>query len=57
MHIHLENAMFKNVEDEFHMRIAKTPEEVTQLIEVGFEHVTDMDGIKFFAKENDRCTE
>ena len=50
IYIHLENALFKNVDDEFHVRIAKTPEEVTQLLEVGFEYVTDMDGLKFFRK-------
>jgi hypothetical protein len=49
-HIYLETALFKNVDDEFHVRIAKTPGEVTQLLEVVFEYITDMDGIKFFRK-------
>jgi len=50
IYIHLENALFKTVNDEFHAKIAKTPEEVQQLLEIGFEYVCDMDGMKFFRK-------
>lgn len=36
--------------DEYHSATAKTIEEAKQLIETGFEYVTDMDGIKLFRK-------
>jgi integrase/rubredoxin len=37
-------------EDEYVCRTAKTIEEATQLIEAGFEYVTEMEGIKLFKK-------
>ncbi|MEM2263430.1 MAG: hypothetical protein QW160_04330 [Candidatus Bathyarchaeia archaeon] len=40
----------KNVNDEFHVRTAKTVEEACRLIEVGFEYVTEIDGIKILRK-------
>jgi len=48
--MHLENALFKAVNEEFRAKIAKTPEEVQQVLEVGFEHSCSMDGMKFFRK-------
>ena len=36
--------------DECHSATAKTLEEAKQLIESGFEYVTDMEGIKLFRK-------
>jgi hypothetical protein len=36
--------------DEFHCKTAKTINEATQLIENGFEYVTEMEGIKLFKK-------
>lgn len=36
--------------EEFHYKVAKTPKEISGLIEAGFEYVTEMDGIKFFRK-------
>jgi hypothetical protein len=36
--------------DEYHSATAKTIEEAKQLIESGFEFVTDMEGIKLFMK-------
>jgi hypothetical protein len=35
---------------EYHSVTAKTVEEAKQLIEAGFEYVTDMEGIKLFKK-------
>lgn len=35
---------------EFHVATAKTVEEACRLIEVGFEYVCDMDGVKIFRK-------
>jgi len=40
---------FEN-EDDFICRIAKTVKEAKELIEVGFEYVTDMEGFKLFRK-------
>jgi len=37
-------------EDEFICKIARTPEEISQLIELGFEYVCEHDGLKFFRK-------
>ena len=36
--------------DEYHVRVAKTIDEAKELLEVGFEYVTDMDDIKLFRK-------
>jgi hypothetical protein len=46
----LENAIFKNTNDEFYVKTASTLEEACKLLEVGFEYVTDMDGVKLFRK-------
>jgi len=37
-------------DDEYICKVAKTLEEATQLIEAGFEYVTDMNGYKLFRK-------
>jgi integrase len=37
-------------EDEWHSAVAKTVEEARQLIEQGFEYVTEIDGVKLFRK-------
>lgn len=50
IYIHLENTIYRTSNDEFHVKIAKSPEEVQQLLEVGFEYVTDMGDLKFFRK-------
>ncbi len=36
--------------NEYHIRVAKTIDEAKELLEVGFENVTDMDDIKLFRK-------
>jgi integrase len=50
IYVNIENALFQNTNDEFIVKTAKTIEEACRLIEVGFEYVTDMDGIKIFRK-------
>jgi len=50
IYINLENALFQNVDDEFHVKIAHDLNEACKLLEVGFEYVTDMDGTKLFRK-------
>ena len=37
-------------DDQYHSAIAKTLDEARQLIETGFEYVTEMDGTKLFRK-------
>ena len=41
--IHFEN-------DDYHSAVAKTIEEARNLIEAGFEYVTEFDGVKLFRK-------
>jgi hypothetical protein len=53
IYITLENALFQNVTDEFHVKTAKTVEEACNLVEVGFEHVTIMDGVQIFRKRKE----
>ena len=50
IYIHLEAAIFKTVTDGFNVGAAKTVEEAKQLLEVGFDYVTEMEGIKLFRK-------
>ncbi|MDH5459525.1 MAG: hypothetical protein QMD23_05825 [Candidatus Bathyarchaeia archaeon] len=37
--------------EEFHVKIAQTPEEIKELLEVGFEYVCEKDGLLFFRKQ------
>jgi len=46
----LRNALFQNVDDEFHVKVAHNMDEACKLLEVGFEYVTDMDEAKLFRK-------
>jgi hypothetical protein len=51
IYIQTERSLFgTGVNDDSFCKIAQTPEEVSQLIEAGFEYVTDMDNKKFFRK-------
>jgi len=49
-YIHMEQAIFKEADDKFHVKVAETLDEATKLLEVGYEFVTDMDGKKLFRK-------
>jgi hypothetical protein len=49
-YIQIEEALFKDVTDEYVCKTAVTVEEATELIELGFEYVTEMDGMKLFKK-------
>jgi hypothetical protein len=49
-HIQLEEALFKNINDEFVCKIARTIDEIINLIELGFEFVCEFDHIKTFRK-------
>ena len=50
IYINLEQAVFTEENDEFHVKAVKTLEEACKLIEVGFEYVTDIDDCKIFRK-------
>jgi heme-binding NEAT domain protein len=46
----MEKALFQTNNNEFHVKTAKTLEEACELVKVGFEYVTEMDGAKIFRK-------
>ncbi len=50
LYIQLEKTLFKKTDDEFTARVAKTSEEIQQLLEVGFEFVCEKDGLLYFRK-------
>jgi integrase len=50
IYINLEQALFKQENDGFHVKAVKTLDEACKLIEVGFEYVTDVDCYKVFRK-------
>ena len=49
-YIQLEEAIFKENNDEFVCKTAKNVEEAKTLVEVGFEHVCDIEGVTLFKK-------
>ncbi|MCK4474564.1 hypothetical protein KAU30_01875 [Candidatus Bathyarchaeota archaeon] len=51
IYVHTENAIFQNMQpEEFHVKVARTAEEITKLLESGFEYVCKKDGLLFFRK-------
>jgi len=51
LYVQLAEAVYGKGElDDFVCKTAKTPKEISDLIEVGFDYVTEMDGLKFFRK-------
>lgn len=50
LYVNLENVIFQNESDEFHVKVARTPDEIKALLEVGFEYVCEKDGLLFFRK-------
>jgi integrase/ribosomal protein S27AE len=50
IYINLEQALFQNTDDEFHVKVAQNLDDACKLLEVGFEYVTDMGGAKLFRK-------
>ncbi len=50
IYITLENALFQNASDEFHVKTAETVEEACDPVAVGFECVTFIDGVQIFRK-------
>jgi len=43
-------AIFQEQNDTYHCRVAKTPDEIKEFIEAGFEYVTEKDGLVYFRK-------
>ena len=51
IYITVERVIFgESSTDEFHVRVAKTPEEIKQLLEVGYDFICEKDGLLFFRK-------
>ncbi|MEM2780882.1 MAG: hypothetical protein QW791_08485 [Candidatus Bathyarchaeia archaeon] len=46
----MEQALFQTQNDEFHVKVATTPDEIKALLEVGFEYVCEKDGLLSFRK-------
>jgi hypothetical protein len=43
--------MYQNrVADDFHVRVANTKEEITELLEAGFDYVLQKEGLTYFRK-------
>ncbi|MFB0567430.1 MAG: hypothetical protein ACETVM_02440 [Candidatus Bathyarchaeia archaeon] len=49
-YIHLEKTLFQTDSSGFHVKVASNPEEIKQLLEVGFEYVCEKDGLLYFRK-------
>lgn len=50
LYIQLEQALYGEDNGEFHVKTAKTPEEIKALLEAGFEYVCQKDDLLFFRK-------
>lgn len=50
VYIDLEHAIFRTKNDQFTVKVAETPQEITQLLEVGFEFVCKKDGLMFLRR-------
>ena len=50
LYVQLAEAIFKETTDEFTVRVASKPEEITKLLEAGFEYVCEKDGLLYFRK-------
>jgi len=50
MGYHETKDIFQAHDEEFTVRVAKASEEITQLLEVGFEYVCEKEGLMFFRK-------
>jgi len=50
IYINLEQALFNEANDEYHVKVAETVEEATKLIAVGYEYVSSMDDKQIYKK-------
>jgi dihydropteroate synthase len=52
-YVHLESIIYQRTEsDVWTVRAAKTVEEAMELLKVGFDYITDFEGLKLFRKRN-----
>jgi hypothetical protein len=52
-YVHYEKIIYQTSRnDDWTVRAAKTAEEAMELLKVGFDYVTDFDGVKLFRKRN-----
>jgi integrase len=51
LYIYLERQLYQSTgNDEFHVKVAKSPEEIKAFLAVGFEYIVEKDGLMFFRK-------
>ena len=50
LYIQLVKTIFKNTSYEFHVRVAKEPEEIKEFLGIGFEFVCEKDDLLYFRK-------
>ena len=50
IYVNIEQAIFIEANEEFHVKVAGTLDEACKTLEVGFEYVIDMNGKKLFRK-------
>ena len=51
VYIHIEKQLYQNgANDEFTVKVAKTPQEITALMETGFEYIMTKEDLAFFRK-------
>jgi integrase len=50
LYVQIDKTLFNEDSDGFEVRVAKDPEEIKSLLEVGFEYVCEKDGLMFFRK-------
>jgi hypothetical protein len=50
-YIYIEKALYKDSKsDNFHTKVAKTQEEIVQLLDAGFDYIMDKDGLAYSRK-------
>ena len=50
LYIKLAETIFKNLNDEFTVKVARTKNEIKSLLEVGFEYICEKDDLLYFLK-------
>jgi hypothetical protein len=50
IYVNLEQALFRDANDEYHVKVADTVEETTKLIAVGYEYVSTMGDKQIYRK-------
>jgi len=50
LYIQIEKVIFQDTDDQFTVKVAKTPEDIKALLEVGFGYICEKDGLMFLRK-------